>query len=425
MAQNLTPARLVAHLMDRQHWARAADAWAIALAVSLPWSTSAAGICGALWFLTLLPTLDKTSVQRMFRTAAGGLPVLLWALGVVGLLWSEAPLPERFDGVDSFYKLLAIPLLMIHAERSEFARRAVIGFLASSAILMVCSWIMLLFIPEPWWASKGPGVPIKDPIAQGAIFTICLFVLARVAHDRWRQRHYRGALGCTALAFAFLLNILMTSPSRTALLAVPVLLLLFALKQFSWKGVAALLGTAVVLVAVVWTQSTYLQVRVLTLFDEIRQYRPEGVPTSAGERLEFWRKSISFVAAAPVIGHGTGSIREQFRRAAVGETGMVALVAANPHNQTLAVAIQLGLVGVAVLFAMWLAHLLLFRGPDLAAWVGLVVLTQNIVGSLFNSHLFDFTHGWLYVVGVGIAGGVVMKNAAVRAQHGATGAPGS
>ena len=61
-------------------------------------------------------------------------------------------------------------------------------------------------------------------------------------------------------------------------------------------------------------------------------------------------------------------------------------------------AIQLGLVGAAVLWAMWIAHLLLFRGNGLAEWIGLVVVVQNIVGSLFNSHLFDFAQGWVYVV---------------------------
>ena len=32
------------------------------------------------------------------------------------------------------------------------------------------------------------------------------------------------------------------------------------------------------------------------------------------------------------------------------------------------------------------------------------------ISSLFNSHLFDFTHGWAYVIGVGIAGGTVPRN---------------
>jgi len=59
-----------------------------------------------------------------------------------------------------------------------------------------------------------------------------------------------------------------------------------------------------------------------------------------------------------------------------------------------------------VLYAMWFSHLVLFRGDDLAAWIGLVVVVQNLVSSLFNSHLFDFHEGWIYVLGVGIAGGM-------------------
>ena len=65
---------------------------------------------------------------------------------------------------------------------------------------------------------------------------------------------------------------------------------------------------------------------------------------------------------------------------------------------------------------MWIAHFLLFRGQGFAAWIGLVVVVQNIVGSLFNSHLFDFTHGWGYVIGVGVAGGIALRNASHSAR---------
>jgi hypothetical protein len=59
---------------------------------------------------------------------------------------------------------------------------------------------------------------------------------------------------------------------------------------------------------------------------------------------------------------------------------------------------------------------LLFRGPGLAAWIGLVVVVQNIVGSLFNSHLFDFLQGWTYVVGVGVAGGMMLRALTMRGE---------
>jgi hypothetical protein len=64
---------------------------------------------------------------------------------------------------------------------------------------------------------------------------------------------------------------------------------------------------------------------------------------------------------------------------------------------------------------MWLVHLLLFRADGLVAWIGLLVVLQNIFSSLFNSHLFDFHEGWMYVLGVGVAGGMVLKQSAREA----------
>jgi hypothetical protein len=51
----------------------------------------------------------------------------------------------------------------------------------------------------------------------------------------------------------------------------------------------------------------------------------------------------------------------------------------------------------------------LFRGEGLVAWIGLMVVLQNMLSSLFNSHLFDFHEGWMYVIGVGVAGGMVLR----------------
>jgi hypothetical protein len=115
---------------------------------------------------------------------------------------------------------------------------------------------------------------------------------------------------------------------------------------------------------------------------------------------------------APVIGHGTGSVRDMFRRSAADPARETA---SNPHNQVFAVGIQLGIVGVAVLLLFWGAHWRLFLGPGAIAWIGLVIVTQNAVGSLFNSHLFDFTQGWLYVLGVGVAGGIMTRQNAKAA----------
>ena len=50
----------------------------------------------------------------------------------------------------------------------------------------------------------------------------------------------------------------------------------------------------------------------------------------------------------------------------------------------------------------------------------MVVVAANIVGSLFNSFMFDFTEGWIYVIGVGVAAGMVRRpsDAAAKAAQG-------
>jgi O-antigen ligase len=126
--------------------------------------------------------------------------------------------------------------------------------------------------------------------------------------------------------------------------------------------------------------------------------------------LEYWSKAIEWIGQTPLFGHGTGSTRQLFDREAVGKTGAWADSISNPHNQTLYVAIEWGLLGCVVLYAMWCSHLLLFRETSFPAWVGLVVVVQNILSSLFNSHLFDFHEGWMYVLGVGVAGGMAAQS---------------
>jgi O-antigen ligase len=185
--------------------------------------------------------------------------------------------------------------------------------------------------------------------------------------------------------------------SRTALVTMPIMLLVFALLHLKWRNVVILLGTMIVLAGVAWAASPHLRARTATFLTDYQLYKERNIPTSAGLRLEFWQKSLRFFAEAPVIGHGTGATRGLFERAATGpQGGAAAEVVANPHNQTLNVAIQWGLIGVVALYAMWWSHLMVFRGDGLATWIGLLVVVQNFFTSLFNSHLFGCTF-WAWV----------------------------
>jgi hypothetical protein len=356
-----------------------------------------------------LATLDPRAPRRELATAAGFLPVLLWALALVGMIWADATWAERLGGLGKFHRFLVIPLLLMQFRRSDHGIRVVYGFLASTVVLLLVSWGLVLIPGLPWRGKVDVGVPLKDYLAQTASFMLCAFALLGSAGEAVRAQRWRAACGLAALTLLFLGNIFFVVTSRTGLLVAPVLLLAVGWREFRWRGLlgAALLG--VVVSGGLWLSSPYLRDRLTNSINEFHEYRTSDAPNSTGLHLEYLKKSLSFVATAPVIGHGTGSIPQQFRKAAIGEGGASSSASDNPHNQFFAVAIQLGLVGGLVLVAMWIAHAFLFCAGGTAALVGMLVVVQSIVASLFNSYLFDFTTGWLYVFGVGVCGGMALR----------------
>src|SRR5664279_6538225 len=129
------------NLLDRDRLTSVAGYLAIAVAVSLPWSTSATSILCLLWLLGLVPTFRWADVRAELSTAAGGLPVLLVLLGALGMLWAAVPWIERLGGVESFVKLLAIPLLLVQFRRSDRGLLVFGGYISACLLLFLVSSI--------------------------------------------------------------------------------------------------------------------------------------------------------------------------------------------------------------------------------------------------------------------------------------------
>jgi O-antigen ligase len=392
---------------DRASLQWLADWLAVGVALALPWSTSLASILIVAWLLAVLPTLDMAAVKRELVTPAGGLPVLLWCLGLIGMLWADVDWVARYKGLDGFNRLLIVPLLLAQFRRSENGIRVICGFLVSETAVLIVSYILIL-TPGLTWRGNAGGVPVHDDIYQGSAFLVCAFGVLGYAAYRG-GRNPGTAFGCVVLAALFIANFAFVVVSRIALLAAPVLILFLGWRLWRWKGIVSACLAAAALGGVLWAFSPGLRDRVQTSFDEIAQYRASNQITSIGLHMAFFKESVEIMSSAPIFGHGTGTIAVQFRKVTAGASGADAVVADNPHNQTFAVAIQIGVVGALVLWAMWIAHFLLFRGEGIAAWIGPVVVVENIVSSTAHSHLFDFANGWLYVFGVGVLGGMALR----------------
>jgi O-antigen ligase len=438
---------LVRLLRNPSSWMAAVDVFAILTAVALPFSTSLTAIFVVAMLIAWVPFLDLRAFLDSLRRPVAALPVAFFALALIGTLWSDAAWGTRLYAVFPTAKLLMLPVLFYHFERSERGLWVLVAFLASCTLLMMMSWAVacvpgLTLKPAE---DASPGIFVKNYIDQSQEFALCAVGLAYPVVQLLRARKTWQALALCAISLSLVANMALVVVSRTALVTVPILLAMFGLLHLRLRTNLLMLGAAVVLGLMVWfipfgtiwsdlapnacerlassldmsaarrekLGTSSLKWTLKTFSRDYRLYEDENIPTSIGERFTYWRYALRFVVEAPLAGHGTGSSKGLFEQAAHAPDWAHGIrVFPNPHNQTLNVAIQWGALGVVVLYAMWLVHLLMFRGGGFASWIGLLVVVQNVLSSVFNSHLFDFHEGWMYVLGVGIAGGMVLKTKA-------------
>ena len=395
---------------DRALWTTIADVFAILAALALPWSTTLVAIFVPCWLGAVAWVMDWRAYGRLLKQPICYLPLALVGLALIGTLWSDAAWSARLYAITPTLKLLVLPGLFYHFERSSRGMWVFVAFLVSCVLLMAVSWLVTI---DPSFTLKTPNEPgargifVKNYIDQSQEFALCAVALAYPIIRLLRTNRIWQALVLGAISLGFLANMVLVTVSRTAIVTMPIMVGVFALLHLKRRTSLILIGVMLVLAGLLWFATPDLRWGPQSLLRDYRYYKTDEHVTSIGLRLEFWQKSLRFISEAPVIGHGTGSMRGLFERAATNHEPKDQVIA-NPHNQTLNIAVQWGMVGVILLYAMWLVHLLLFRGEGLVAWIGLLVVVQNVFTSLFNSHLFDFHEGWMYVLGVGVAGGMTL-----------------
>ena len=405
----MTRENLSRHLLNGRQIA------AVFTAFALPISTSGQAIgVGVLAVLCLL-TLDRDRVVATMQRPAAYLPVLLVALLLVGVSWSLLPPSGAIKWVGPYTKLLLIPLLMA----SIFTPRQVVqiglGFLAGCVVVMIVSYTSLLWPGGPWGFFNERGVPWKDNAIQSECFALCAFGLLFAASRIWMQGDRPRAGAVAMLAALFFVNIFLLNISRTgALVALSLLVILFV-QLGGWRR-AALIGAPLLLVVVLGLWSLPgVQNRIAEISKGISHPSHSQDSISTASRIDFWTKAWDFTKAAPLVGHGTGSIRPLYQSREATAPSPYGAATADPHNQFLHIVLQIGLIGGLVLLAMWAAHAALFLNRDAVSLFGFAAVWMNVLGSLVNSHISQVTQGMLYCMAVGLLGALVPVRGAATA----------
>lgn len=395
-----------------RHLLNARQVAAIATAFALPLSTSGQAIGVAVLAVLSLLTLDRTRAVETMRRPAAYLPVVLFALMLLGVAWSILPFNDALKWVGPYGKLLLIPLLMASAITPRQVLQIGLGFLAACLLVLVLSYTSMVWPTGPWQWFNAPGVPVKDNAIQSECFAFCGFGLLYFAWRCWTQTHYLRAGLIALLATLFFANIFMIFISRTGTLVMMSLLGLLLIQIAGWRR-ALWIGVPVLIVLVIALgSSARVQSRIAEVAKGFSEHGQSNESQSTSSRLDFWTKAWSFAQIAPLSGHGTGSIRPLYQSRELTAPSPYGSATADPHNQFLHVVLQIGLLGGFVLLAMWASHAMLFFSRDVVGTFGLAMVWLNVLGSMFNSHISQVTQGMLYCVAVGLLGALVPAQSA-------------
>jgi hypothetical protein len=177
----------------------------------------------------MAPLLDVKAFLQSLKRPMCALPIALFMLAAAGTLWSDAPLGARLYAIGPTVKLLALPLLFYHFERSDRGLWVLGAFLVSCTLLLAMSWIVAF---EPRFALKAGasyGVPVKNYIDQSQEFALCAVALAFPIITLLRAKRTWLAALLIAVSLSFVVNMIFVVVSRTALVTMPIMLAVFAL----------------------------------------------------------------------------------------------------------------------------------------------------------------------------------------------------
>jgi O-antigen ligase len=377
---------------------RAATWAAVALGISIPISVAGDSILSALAVLLLVLAggwRDKLRFVATHPVALAFLALFTWL--ALGLLWGDRLPGDGGRYLGKYDDMLLMALLLPLFREARPRRAAVLALAAGLILTLALSYAVAAgLVPKTWLRVPDPtsAIAFKLRVTHGFLVAIGAFLFALLAREAAGRK--RMAWGLMALLAAF--NVLSLVKSQTGWVVFAVLVLYLFAVSFGWRGLMAAVLLALTIGAAGYLGSASIRMRIDETADEIasaRAGRPATGADSTGLRLEFYRNTLDIIAEHPVLGVGTGGFPKTYaqRAAAAGR-----IVTANPHNEYLLIAAQVGLPGLALMIALFATawrmgrHLPAPLERDLAR--GLVLAMAS--GSLFNSLLVDHAEGLLF-----------------------------
>ncbi len=398
----------------------------ILLGFSVPISVALDNVLLAVVLLAMLFSVRR-AVQVVGENPVAQSAWLLFGALAVAIWYGATPWREAADTLAKYADLAFISLFMVLLSGGQGQQRALNAFLVAMGLTLLLSFLVgLKLLPVQHWMNVGAAADnptvFHSHITQNNMMAFAVFLALLKLRD---AALFGNRLGWGTFAVLGGINALFMLQGRTGYLILLVLLGWFAWttlaryvhargKTWGWRQGTAIFLLLLGFVAAAYQASPRLQQRVDLVRSEFQAWQPNhGKDTSTGQRLDFYYNAIQVVQQHPVIGVGTGGFPAAFAKQVQG-TDVPATH--NPHNEYLMIAVQTGLIGLALLLFMF------YTEWRCAAWLdtpfeqdaarGLVL--AYLVNCLFNSALLDHSDGLFFA----FMTAVLFANLKWKAKHG-------
>ena len=367
-----------------------ASRWAaVLLGFSIPISVALDNLLLALLAaLFVLGGRYRDKLARIRGNPVALAAALLYAMILVGAFYGTASAAEARLYLGKYIDLLFVGVLLPVFADPDTRRRGLLAIAAAMLVTLAASYLGALGVLHG--RPENPALVFKGQITQNLFLAVFAFALLVYAQHR-SDRRMRWLL--RAVAFIAVADVMFLGRGRTGYMAVIVLALYLFFVLARWRGVLAVALAALAIGAFSAVVPNSLSARIGQAVSEVRQWQPGGqATTSMGIRLDFYYNSLAIFRAHPLLGVGTGGFEAAYAHA---DKDKNAGPVPNPHDEYFLVMGQQGLVGLALLVALFVtqwrsAPRLGDRGAALVAR-GLVLAMAS--GCLFNSFLLDHTEG--------------------------------
>jgi O-antigen ligase len=347
--------------------------------------------------------------ERMIIHPGAMITILLFLIYCLSLFYTSAPWEEGKKFILKDAKLLLIPIIISSINLKEVRSYGLNAFLVSSLIALSVSyakWLNLLPMDLGIHDISSPVhgfVLFKNRIAHSILMSFSMYMmLIRANHSQGIKRIIWQGLG--ALAF---FNVMHLVTGRSGQVIALGLLVFYFIKTFGKKALFAIILLSLFGFVFKSLLAPILPERLAAISQEITDAQQKKELTSSGIRLEMYKSVSKMYLSAPILGHGVGSLRNEYNKLVKDESDLDLQSIDNPHNQFLLTFFELGAFGGFILIAMFYAHWTALKKHLSSNESYLEELMQGLIltiliGCLFNSLLLDAGEGKFYCVIAGL-----------------------